>query len=319
MKPKRRPIVRLLALAIMLSGIAIVAGSGWVCMHWAAGVSEFRDAHPDSRAASRFWRAMYVCGDLSSVILEAVGGTLSRLSYDLPFLFAPEQTFADVIVVERDQKSYDELEQRYDQKWDRSLYIRLLNKLTADGAKLVVLDILLDDPGTEETDDLLAGVIRTNGNVILAANYQEFTGLSGGQPSFPLDQFRKSAKGIGLSLIYFDPADRGAAREHLHLVQRHDARVASRAPAAGAPRSRRRVPCRDVVSRHGRPAGDAARARSPDRGPRGNCVHLGGRRLDHAAAPSVVCPTARRVAWPIRTSRHQCRSAYPRDRYRLTP
>ena len=132
----------------------------------------------------------------------------------MPFLFAPEQTFADVIVVERDQKSYDELEQKYDQKWDRSLYIRLLNKLTADGAKLVVLDILLDDPGTEETDDLLAGVIRTNGNVILAANYQEFTGLSGGQPSFPLDQFRKSAKGIGLSLIYFDPADRGARAIH---------------------------------------------------------------------------------------------------------
>src|SRR5213592_655320 len=48
----------------------------------------------------------------------------------------------------------------------------------------------------------------------LAANYQEFTGLSGGQPSFPLDQFRKSAKGIGLSLIYFDPADRGARAIH---------------------------------------------------------------------------------------------------------
>ena len=96
----------------------------------------------------------------------------------MPFLFAPQQTFADVIVVERDQKSFDELEQKYDQKWDRSLYIRLLNNLTADGAKLVVLDILLDDPGTEETDDLLAGVICTNGKVILAANYQEFKALA---------------------------------------------------------------------------------------------------------------------------------------------
>jgi len=137
-----------------------------------------------------------------------------RLSYDLPFLFAPEGSFTNVIVVERDQKSYDELKQKYDQKWDRSLYIRLLDKLTADGAKLVVLDIFLDDPGTKETDDLLAGAIRTNGNVVLAADYQEFKGLGGGQPSFPLDQFRNASRAMGLSLVYFDPADRGARLIH---------------------------------------------------------------------------------------------------------
>ena len=139
---------------------------------------------------------------------------IERLSYDLPFLFAPDISFTNVIVVERDQKSYDELEQRYDQKWDRSLYVRLLDKLTADGAKLVVLDIFLDDPGIKETDDLLAAAIHTNGNVVLAANYQEFAGLSGGQPSFPLDQFREAARQTGLSLVHFDPADRGARLIH---------------------------------------------------------------------------------------------------------
>ena len=165
------------------------------------------------------WRSPAACAALTAVAgLLCLGDPwrswFERVSYDLPFLFAPKGSFADVIVVERDQKSYDELIQKYDQKWDRSLYARLLDKLTADAAKLVVFDIFLDDPGTKETDDLLAGAIRTNGSVVLAADYQESKVLSGGQPSFPLDLFRRSAKETGLSLVYFDPADRGARQIH---------------------------------------------------------------------------------------------------------
>src|SRR5438309_5879694 len=165
------------------------------------------------------WRSPAACAALTAVAgLLCLGDPwrswFERVSYDLPFLFAPKGSFADVIVVERDQKSYDELIQKYDQKWDRSLYARLLDKLTADAAKLVVFDIFLDDPGTKETDDLLAGAIRTNGSVVLAADYQESKRLSGGQPSFPLDLFRRSAKETGLSLVYFDPADRGARQIH---------------------------------------------------------------------------------------------------------
>src|SRR5437773_5879545 len=165
------------------------------------------------------WRSPAACAALTGVAgLLCLGdpwrSRFERLSYDLPFLFAPKGSFADVIVVERDQKSYDELRQKYDEKWDRSLYARLLDKLTADGAKLVVLDLFLDDPGTKETDDLLTGAIRTNGKVVLAANYHEFTGLSGGQPSLPLDQFREAARETGLSLVHFDPADRGTRLIH---------------------------------------------------------------------------------------------------------
>ena len=165
------------------------------------------------------WRSGAACAALTAIAgLLCLGDPwrswFERLSYDLPFLFAPEGSFSNVIVVERDQKSYDELEQKYEQKWNRSLYVRLLDKLTADGAKLVVLDIFLDDPGTKETDDLLARAIRTNGNVVLAAAYKEFKGLDGGQPSFPLDLFLKSARETGLSLVYFDPADRGARLLH---------------------------------------------------------------------------------------------------------
>ena len=165
------------------------------------------------------WRSGAACAALTAIAgLLCLGDPwrswFEHLSYDLPFLFAPEGSFTNVIVVEMDQKSFDELGQKYAERWDRSLYARLLDKLTADGAKLVVLDIFLDDPGTKETDDLLARAIRTNGNVVLAAAYKEFKGLDGGQPSFPLDQFSKSARETGLSLVYFDPADRGARLLH---------------------------------------------------------------------------------------------------------
>src|SRR2546422_3367674 len=86
------------------------------------------------------WRSPAACAALTAVAgLLCLGDPwriwVERLSYDLPFLFAPKGTFADLIVVERDQKAYDELNQKYDQKWDRSLYVRLLDKLTADRGK----------------------------------------------------------------------------------------------------------------------------------------------------------------------------------------
>ena len=89
------------------------------------------------------WRSGAACAALTAIAgLLCLGDPwrswFERLSYDLPFLFAPEGSFTNVIVVERDQKSYDELQQKYEQKWNRSLYVRLLNKLTADRAKLVV-------------------------------------------------------------------------------------------------------------------------------------------------------------------------------------
>src|SRR5213594_3264345 len=86
------------------------------------------------------WRSPAACAALTAIAgLLCLGDPwrswFERLSYDLPFLFAPEESFTNVIVVERVQKSYVELGQKYDQMWDRSLYVRLLDKLTADRAK----------------------------------------------------------------------------------------------------------------------------------------------------------------------------------------
>src|SRR5438309_11434420 len=88
------------------------------------------------------WRSPAACAALTAVAgLLCLGDPwrswFERLSYDLPFLFAPKGSFTNLIVVERDQKSFDELIHKYDQKWDRSLYFRFLVKLTVYCAKLV--------------------------------------------------------------------------------------------------------------------------------------------------------------------------------------
>src|SRR5437762_6411180 len=100
------------------------------------------------------WRSPAACAALTAVAgLLCLGDPwrswFERVSYDLPFLFAPKGSFADVIVVERDQKSYDELTQKYDQKCDRALNARLLDNLTAHGTKLAVFEMCLYETVTK--------------------------------------------------------------------------------------------------------------------------------------------------------------------------
>src|SRR5262245_54135440 len=67
---------------------------------------------------------------------------LTHLSYDLPFLLRSPIQPADVVMVYMDDDSYKELNQSYIQPWDRALHARLLDQLTADGARGVVFDIV---------------------------------------------------------------------------------------------------------------------------------------------------------------------------------
>ena len=54
--------------------------------------------------------------------------------------------------------------------WDRNLHAILLEKLTTDGARAVVFDIVFDGPGSANASDgHLMRAIKANGHVILAA------------------------------------------------------------------------------------------------------------------------------------------------------
>ncbi|MCX6894827.1 MAG: CHASE2 domain-containing protein [Verrucomicrobia bacterium] len=96
---------------------------------------------------------------------------LVHLSYDLPFAVKPIVQPQDVVMVYLDDDSHKELNQPYNAPWDRALHARLLDRLTAEGARAVLFDIVFSDPGpSAEADAELVRAIKANGKVVLAVD-----------------------------------------------------------------------------------------------------------------------------------------------------
>ncbi len=76
----------------------------------------------------------------------------------------------DVVVVAIDQTSATELDLPITPRsWPRELHARLINKLTAAGAQVIVFDLLFDTPGIIPEDNIkLAHAMQEAGNVIVA-------------------------------------------------------------------------------------------------------------------------------------------------------
>src|SRR5437660_6649391 len=103
--------------------------------------------------------------------------TLTRASYDWSFHLSrfarPDLNNSDVAIIYIDEDSLNELNQSLSVPMKRSLHAKLLDRLKEDGAKAVVMDVLFTDPDGNDakSDVLFAEAIRSNGRVILAADY----------------------------------------------------------------------------------------------------------------------------------------------------
>jgi adenylate cyclase len=128
------------------------------------------------------------------------GRDLTRLSYDLPFLVRSEMAAPDVGLVFLDEASHADLMQPTAAPWDRSLHARLIDRLTADGAKAIVFDILFTEASAhEEADAELERAMKQSGRVILGANlngYETEQGYIVGE-ELPYERFRTAAAGWG--------------------------------------------------------------------------------------------------------------------------
>jgi CHASE2 domain-containing sensor protein/class 3 adenylate cyclase len=104
-------------------------------------------------------------------------------SYDWAYLFRRASPIEDTVIVGMDDPSIARLasgEQRSLATWNRSLYSRLLQRMTEAGAKLVVFDVLFEDPkGDTMTNGFVAApvdaelkkVLDTSGRAVLAARW----------------------------------------------------------------------------------------------------------------------------------------------------
>lgn len=123
----------------------------------------------DQRTA-RFglWLGIALVVSVGLLLLLRVGEGLARWSYDLPFLWASREVPEELVMVYLDPKVKTNLGQPADAPLPRHYYTELVDKLTADGARLVLFDIIFDSPAADpQTDEAFAAAIKRHGRVVL--------------------------------------------------------------------------------------------------------------------------------------------------------
>jgi adenylate cyclase len=134
---------------------------------------------------------------------------LTRLSYDLPFLWRATLDTHEVALVYLDDEAAKQLHQPLDDVWNRALHTRLLDRLTQDKARLVFYDIVFDLPAPDPASDAaFAESLQRHGKAILGASFdtaQSMGTVKQQRVSAPLKLLRKAAAGWGL--LDFQPVD----------------------------------------------------------------------------------------------------------------
>jgi len=182
---------------------------------------------PDNNPSRKSWN--FFGGTLGALLAAAAGASilylkfglgLVHLSYDLPYAIHPIIQPQEAVMVYLDDDSHQILNQPYNAPWDRSLHAQLINRLTAEGAKAVVFDIVFSDAGPNpQVDESLAQAIRINGKVVLAADCAPtgygVEGVEAKQIVPPYGAFEDAAAAIGSDEM--NPDDDLVLRQHLPM------------------------------------------------------------------------------------------------------
>jgi adenylate cyclase len=140
------------------------------------------------------------------VLIWGGGGAFARLSYDLPFTFE-RGIPSEIVMVYIDSAVKRNLEQPTDRPLNRRFHAKLLDRLREAGAKLVLYDLLLDQPSADEkADEEFARAIRESGRVVLVADYKkEWQGNGYFQVAIPpIPVLNQVAASVGLARIAID-------------------------------------------------------------------------------------------------------------------
>ena len=187
----------LIRLASSISGAVIVVAIGWVLTHASFSLGTFGEKK----------------SGLAARLVSSLGESLSRLSYDLPFLVLGPVEIPNASIVYIDENAARELGQN-GPLWNRSLHTQLLEQIAADKPRAVFFDIVFSNPWHEAgVDEAFAEAIKNSGHVFLAGALESDPGLvqaNGARVSAqriipPISSLRAAAAGWGL--IVFRPLD----------------------------------------------------------------------------------------------------------------
>ncbi len=162
----------------------------------------------------KFWAtlaggAVVAAVGIGLIYFPSLGGGLARLSYDLPFVFR-SQIPDELVMVYIDSKVKANLRAPIDQPLDLRYHTQLLEKLKQDGARLVLYDVLFDEPNQEpEVNKQFAEALRDHGSVVLVADYvkQVQGNVFMESPVPPTEVLATNAAGWGLARIALDRGD----------------------------------------------------------------------------------------------------------------
>ena len=168
------------------------------------------------RELKRFARSLTVVAGSALAIVAgfaclrySFAEALTRTSYDLPFIWRATLDTHEIVLVYLDEESAKQLKQPIDDIWNRSLHVPLLERLARDGARLVLYDIIFDQPSLDPArDEAFAGALQISGKVILGGGLelvQPMGGVKQERILAPIRTFRKAAAGWGL--LAFKPVD----------------------------------------------------------------------------------------------------------------
>ncbi|MEW6156935.1 MAG: CHASE2 domain-containing protein [Verrucomicrobiota bacterium] len=146
-------------------------------------------------------------------------------SFDLRVTSPQDLDESGVMIIYLDQASHRQLNQPFNQAWDRGLHAQLIDRLTRDGARAVIFDVLFTDPGRDpEADRALETALRKNGRVLLASDLARFEPairnardfLAADTITWPHEPFAAAAAATGLARLRPDPDL--TIRRHFHGI-----------------------------------------------------------------------------------------------------
>src|SRR5258708_2166727 len=79
-----------------------------------------------------------------SLLTFPLGRSLITSSYEWLLVWRGEVAAREAVVVYMDEISYEKLSQPLSASWDRTLHARLIERLTAAGARAIVFDIVFN-------------------------------------------------------------------------------------------------------------------------------------------------------------------------------
>src|SRR5579883_1571761 len=184
---------------------------------------QIKSAFLTQRTAGPLTALLVFCLGFGMLAFDSrISRALIRASYDWSFgltRFAqPDISHSKVVIVYIDEDSLKALNQPLNAPMDRDLHAKLIERLTADHAKAVVMDIVFSDPGPDTgADEHLARAMRENGRVILGEDYSPGEALASVafRSITPIyRQFAQTANRVGLVLL--QPDTDFLVRRHFH-------------------------------------------------------------------------------------------------------